>query len=96
MKKLSKPIKGRIMFDVIATMNLVFVIVMYRIFAKPKMVFADLEGMVKYVNEFHNYVQWSRSLIIASIIVMVFTILVQIVSYKLSVKKRYYLEDGAN
>ena len=96
MKKLSKPIKGRIMFDVVATINLVIVILMYHTFAKPKMVFADINGMIKYVDDFKNYVQWCRSLIIASIVLMVFIILVQVVSYKLSVRKCYYLEDGAH
>lgn len=96
MKKLSKPIKGRIMFDVVATINLVIVILMYRVFAKPKMIFADINGMIKYVDDFKNYVQWCRSLIIASIVLMVFIILVQVVSYKLSVRKCYYLEDGAH
>lgn len=96
MKKLSKPIKGRIMFDVVATINLVIVILMYRTFAKPKMVFADINGMIKYVDDFQNYVQWCRSLIIASTALMVFIILVQVVSYKLSVRKCYYLEDGAH
>ena len=96
MKKLSKPIKGRIMFDVVATINLVIVILMYRIFAKPKMIFADINGMIKYVDDFKNYVQWCRSLIITSIVLMVFIILVQVVSYKLSVRKCYYLEDGAH
>lgn len=96
MKKLSKPIKGRIMFDVVATINLVIVILMYRTFAKPKMIFADINGMIKYVDDFKNYVQWCRSLIITSIALMVFIILVQVVSYKLSVRKCYYLEDGAH
>ena len=96
MKKLSKPIKGRIMFDVVATINLVIVILMYHTFAKPKMIFADINGMIKYVDDFQNYVQWCRSLIIASIALMAFIILVQVVSYKLSVRKCYYLEDGAH
>ncbi len=96
MKKLNKPIKGRIMFDVVAAINLVIVILMYHTFAKPKMIFADINGMIKYVDEFKNYVQWCRSLIIASIALMVFIILVQVVSYKLSVRKCYYLEDGAH